>query len=398
MSFGPPVATLLTDRYSTVETVPSPSANGDIRVARPSPGSHLATEEWKSHDIPTEKFPSSRLLHLLEHRLDSQLSGRHSHLKVRRHVSVEVRPCQICRSVGVAWGGGFPGDVFVGMWFFSPGLPVLWGPRASAETKAAGQTLFEHEWPPNDPLASGDGLGPVFNARSCVACHFQGGVGGGGPNSRNVTVLRCPPDANTRRPRRPHPPLRGERPSSRNARRGRGPRRSYPVGRLPRSVTGSINSTALFGAGWIDRISDQGDHAQPDEPALAQRRQGVPARLRQRPGRPGARPARRPHRQVRLEGAVRDAARSSSPPPAPTSWGWAPRCMEQAQAAVAAPAIPRPSPTSTASSSRRWSRSSTRCRGRSRCCRRGRRSAAGAARSCSARSAAPSATCPTWAA
>ena len=26
----------------------------------------------------------------------------------------------------------------------------------------------------------GDGIGPVFNAKSCVACHFQGGVGGAG--------------------------------------------------------------------------------------------------------------------------------------------------------------------------------------------------------------------------
>ena len=40
--------------------------------------------------------------------------------------------------------------------------------------------MFEREWQPNDPLAHGDGLGPVFNAKSCAACHFQGGVGGGG--------------------------------------------------------------------------------------------------------------------------------------------------------------------------------------------------------------------------
>ena len=42
--------------------------------------------------------------------------------------------------------------------FFGPGLPVLWGPWASAETRAAGRELFEHEWQPNDPLAHGDGL------------------------------------------------------------------------------------------------------------------------------------------------------------------------------------------------------------------------------------------------
>jgi CxxC motif-containing protein (DUF1111 family) len=63
------------------------------------------------------------------------------------------------------------------------------GPRVvSAEVRAAGLELFRHEWTPGDPLARGDGLGPVFNARSCVECHSQGGPGGGGPVANNVTV------------------------------------------------------------------------------------------------------------------------------------------------------------------------------------------------------------------
>jgi CxxC motif-containing protein (DUF1111 family) len=67
----------------------------------------------------------------------------------------------------------------------------LWrpGPRAvSAATRAAGRTLFNHEWTAGDPLAKGDGLGPVFNARSCAECHRQAGAGGGGPIANNVTV------------------------------------------------------------------------------------------------------------------------------------------------------------------------------------------------------------------
>src|SRR5688572_8451390 len=71
-------------------------------------------------------------------------------------------------------------------WFLSPGLPVWWGPRASAREREAGQILFEREWAAFDEQTHGDGLGPVFNARSCVACHFQGGVGGGGTNEFNV--------------------------------------------------------------------------------------------------------------------------------------------------------------------------------------------------------------------
>jgi len=63
------------------------------------------------------------------------------------------------------------------------------GPKeVSAESAAQGQVLFNHEWTVNDPLTKGDGLGPVFNAKSCVACHNQGGAGGGGPVERNVTV------------------------------------------------------------------------------------------------------------------------------------------------------------------------------------------------------------------
>jgi CxxC motif-containing protein (DUF1111 family) len=63
------------------------------------------------------------------------------------------------------------------------------GPRVvSASVRAAGLELFRHEWTPGDPLAGGDGLGPVFNARSCIECHQQGGPGGGGPVVNNVTV------------------------------------------------------------------------------------------------------------------------------------------------------------------------------------------------------------------
>lgn len=55
---------------------------------------------------------------------------------------------------------------------------------------AAGKELFTHVWTPNDPLAGGDGVGPVFNAASCVACHFQGGLGGSGGIKENVTTYQ----------------------------------------------------------------------------------------------------------------------------------------------------------------------------------------------------------------
>lgn len=54
----------------------------------------------------------------------------------------------------------------------------------------AGNDLFVHHWKVNDPLShGGDGLGPVFNASSCVACHFQNSIGGSGGLESNVTTF-----------------------------------------------------------------------------------------------------------------------------------------------------------------------------------------------------------------
>lgn len=71
-------------------------------------------------------------------------------------------------------------------------------PKAEALASQAGRELFLHEWTPGDPLAAkGDGLGPVFNATSCVACHQQGGVGGSGSLEHNVTVFTRAPGSGT---------------------------------------------------------------------------------------------------------------------------------------------------------------------------------------------------------
>ena len=52
-----------------------------------------------------------------------------------------------------------------------------------------GKLLFEREWPTTNPMLGSDGLGPLFNANSCVACHHQGGVGGGGDSRFNAVSL-----------------------------------------------------------------------------------------------------------------------------------------------------------------------------------------------------------------
>ena len=42
-----------------------------------------------------------------------------------------------------------------------------------------GEKLFKHQWKAKDPLTpNGDGLGPMFNEKSCAKCHPRGGGGG----------------------------------------------------------------------------------------------------------------------------------------------------------------------------------------------------------------------------
>ena len=56
--------------------------------------------------------------------------------------------------------------------------------------------LFVKIWEPMPHgLASGDGLGPLFNETSCVGCHHLGGTGGAGGNNNTVVILTAFGDA-----------------------------------------------------------------------------------------------------------------------------------------------------------------------------------------------------------
>ncbi|MDY3561212.1 c-type cytochrome [Gemmata sp. JC673] len=162
----------------------------------------------------------------------------------------------------------------LGYWFlFSDGLPILWGPTARASEIAEGRELFEREWAPNDPLAHGDGLGPVFNAKSCATCHFQGGLGGGGNVEHNAMSfeIHSRPSDPTFRTGTVH--NFSTNPSLRETERTL--RTLFPVikgrtitnaGHCATNVTipdfdpvrtQPVQTTALFGAGWVDLISDR---------------------------------------------------------------------------------------------------------------------------------------------
>ncbi len=59
---------------------------------------------------------------------------------------------------------------------------------------AEGKELFERQWDAGKSDDShGDGLGPMFNHTSCVACHKQGGTGGGGPVDVNALMISIIP-------------------------------------------------------------------------------------------------------------------------------------------------------------------------------------------------------------
>jgi len=80
---------------------------------------------------------------------------------------------------------------------------------ASDDTVARGGELFVHQWQPGDTLSpGGDGLGPLYNATSCVACHSQGGVGGSGSKDHNAQMLAIVPEAGQLNPRNMKPFLK----------------------------------------------------------------------------------------------------------------------------------------------------------------------------------------------
>jgi CxxC motif-containing protein (DUF1111 family) len=69
------------------------------------------------------------------------------------------------------------------------------GKKPDAKAVAQGRSLFEREWQPGDTRThGGDGLGPVFNDSSCVACHNQGGSGGAGSSGKNVDIITATPN------------------------------------------------------------------------------------------------------------------------------------------------------------------------------------------------------------
>jgi CxxC motif-containing protein (DUF1111 family) len=103
-------------------------------------------------------------------------------------------PTLACLVLIVAWTvrawTGKPAAIESGPIATSTGAPAATEPGLAGdkESLAQGKELFTHEWVAGDRLShAGDGLGPVYNAQSCAACHRLGGIGGAGSNETNVS-------------------------------------------------------------------------------------------------------------------------------------------------------------------------------------------------------------------
>jgi CxxC motif-containing protein (DUF1111 family) len=144
----------------------------------------------------------------------------------------------------------------------------------------AGEVLFKHAWTPGDPLAAGgDGLGPVFNDRSCVACHRTGGVGGSGDLEHNVQLFTLHGADTNGRPREGVIHKGATDPAFLEATELvlTGVPAAVSAGRVParrRGVFSQRNTPALFGAGLIDAIPDSAIFGQ----ELSERHRGTPGR------------------------------------------------------------------------------------------------------------------------
>lgn len=145
--------------------------------------------------------------------------------------------------------------------FLFPTLALADGLPPDCELDAApdGHELFVRTWVPMDPRSpEGDGLGPVFNDVSCVACHAQGGIGGAGGRDKNVRLTLDAAGA-TR-------VLHREGPAGPLGKRGFGGMLST---RTSRMFALERATPALFGAGAIDAI--------PDAVLLTAAAEGVPS-------------------------------------------------------------------------------------------------------------------------
>jgi RNA polymerase sigma factor (sigma-70 family) len=111
------------------------------------------------------------------------------------HAVAEALPASAGTAVSVHNGGGtVKGSLAAEAKLESHPAPARARP-AIPDEQARGAALFAKEWMPDDPRShGGDGLGPVYNDTSCVACHSLGAPGGAGPENKNAVLIAAIPN------------------------------------------------------------------------------------------------------------------------------------------------------------------------------------------------------------
>ncbi len=123
-------------------------------------------------------------------------------------------------------------------------------PAVALDANPRGKNLFTKMFTPEE------GLGPLFNARSCATCHSEPSTGGTSSLSEHFAVRVAHLDPRTGRvtPLPDHPLPIAPRFSTRELGEPNAPRAGVPGGA---NVTSMRMPTALYGLGMLDRIPDE---------------------------------------------------------------------------------------------------------------------------------------------
>jgi CxxC motif-containing protein (DUF1111 family) len=116
------------------------------------------------------------------------MKSRHTEFSVKNFNSEEEPIMQWLQAGWMSWlrNGTAMSIALLSLNF---GVCQLCGDELAIDGKEVFLRDWSKHWVFNAALTGADGLGPLYNAVSCVACHAQGGIGGAGDNEHNVRLL-----------------------------------------------------------------------------------------------------------------------------------------------------------------------------------------------------------------
>ena len=152
---------------------------GELAAAQPAVAAQEATRRQPKDDVAAASVPAEKASALATTEIKSGGDGQ--------SVATETAAGTTLASQQKEVSGALPAETASSK---SETELAEYARRLLRDEQARGEVLFVKEWVPNDQRShSGDGLGPVYNETSCVACHGLGAPGGAGPESKNVVLI-----------------------------------------------------------------------------------------------------------------------------------------------------------------------------------------------------------------